>query len=699
MEYNEKYFSKSANIKTMIMWLAMIIVLTGTYITEVTRGARSLESYLLMLLVSWGPFILGLVVLKIKGWHSELYHNIVGVGFGLLYLYIMLTSVGTLTFTYVLPLVSMLIIYKKMNFILRCGAATMIVIVITIVRNFLSGMNTAQDIANYAIQFAILLFSYIGYVIAIKHMVKSDGALLGSVQTNLNRVVDTVSRVKVASNAIVDGVTVVRELAEENKEGATVVVSSMEELAAKSQVLSDKIDSTMEMSQDIDDQVGNVAELVEHIVELSGKSVSHAEGSAKELETAVESANVMAKLSAEVDVILNEFRNQFKKVKEETGTIESISSKTNLLALNASIEAARAGEAGKGFAVVADEIRNLSAGTKTSSNSIMDALQLLEETSEKMTESITTILQLINQTQEAMQTVNASVSMIADDSKELGEEIRVVDSAMKQVETSNKNMVDNMKLVKDIMATMSESVIDSETTTATMLSKYEETAINVEKIESVVGRLVEELGEGGFMGADDVTPGMTVMLIEDGRTEEFHTEIAEAKEGAMYISAYAETDEYLRDCKHKKYEVRIIVDNAMYIWRNAIVHKDKKDERLYKLEVEGNPKVVNRRKYPRLSMRNTCDIYLKATDKFYKGHMVNISAGGFALCCDAPEFANAIGENIRITIQDFDLMQGKNLNALIIRSTKDNGKYVIGCRMHEDNMEIKKYVENKMSGM
>lgn len=697
MEYNEKVFAKSANVKAMGMWLTMLIVLSGTYVTEVTRGARSLESYLFMLAIAWVPFIAGFVVLKVKGWHTELYHNIVGFGFGFLYLYIMLTSVGTLTFTYILPLVSMLIIYKKRNFILRCGAATMIIIVITIVRNYMNGMNSGQDIANFSIQFGILLFSYIGYIVAINHMTKSDNALLGSVQTNLNRVVDTVERVKVASNAIVDGVTVVRELAEENKEGASVVVNSMEELAENSNMLSQKIDATMEMSQDIDNQVGNVADLIEHIVELSGKSADHAKDSAKELETAVESANVMAKLSAEVDVILNEFRTQFQKVKEETGTIESISEQTNLLALNASIEAARAGEAGRGFAVVAEEIRNLSAGTQNSSNGIMDALQLLEETSDKMTQSITTILQLIGQTQNAMQTVNTSVGLIAEDSEALGQEIKVVDGAVKQVETANKSMVENMRLVKDTMVTMSESVVDSETTTVTMLNKYEETAVNIEKIEAVVGRLVEELGDGGFMGTEDIEPGMTIVFEENGRGEEFHTEIAEVKGEMVLVAPHAETNEYLADCKDKKYSVRIIVNNAMYIWYNVPVRKEKHDGLYYQVKIEGNPKVVNRRKYPRLSMRNSCDVYLKATDKHYMGHMVNISAGGFAFCCDAPEFANAIGENINVVIRDFEVTGAEKLNALIIRSTKDNGKYVVGCRMHEDSMEIKRYVEDRMS--
>lgn len=51
-------------------------------------------------------------------------------------------------------------------------------------------------------------------------MTKSEKAMLGAVEMNLDRVVTTVEQVKCASTAVVDGVTVVRELAEENKQGA-----------------------------------------------------------------------------------------------------------------------------------------------------------------------------------------------------------------------------------------------------------------------------------------------------------------------------------------------------------------------------------------------------------------------------------------------------------------------------------------------
>ena len=129
----------------------------------------------------------------------------------------------------------------------------------------------------------------------------------------------------------------------------------------------------------------------------------------------------MSELSNDVENILTEFKNEFETVKEETSTIDNISSQTNLLALNASIEAARAGEAGKGFAVVAEQIRTLSTETKSSSGQIQDALTRLSEISDKMMTSIEQTIKLIQVTLEKVTLTGQNVNKINEDSGKLGD--------------------------------------------------------------------------------------------------------------------------------------------------------------------------------------------------------------------------------------------------------------------------------------
>jgi hypothetical protein len=73
--------------------------------------------------------------------------------------------------------------------------------------------------------------------------------------------------------------------------------------------------------------------------------------------------------------IIDELHAMARHVGEFVSTINSISKKTHLLALNAGIEAARAGEAGRGFSVVAAEIRGLSDSSKNTTEKIEELIQ------------------------------------------------------------------------------------------------------------------------------------------------------------------------------------------------------------------------------------------------------------------------------------------------------------------------------------
>ena len=419
--YDEKYFKGKANRRAGTTWLALMLIVTIYYGAKMGEGAISLNWFVLFSVIGWAEYLAGGLMLKFKGIDNERYKWVLGLGYLTFFAFIAWTTLDEISYVFILPLISILILYKDPKLIKIMMWSTIFVLVSSnIYKGRVKGMMEFVQSVDCALQFAIVICCYACTNMAIKHLVESDGALTSSIESNLNRVVQTVEKVKVASNEVVDGVTVVRELADENRMGAENVVTDMHELSHDNDVLNDRTMSSTEMTNVIDTQVTNVADLMEQVVNLIEASVEHANISSEELAEVVETTNKMAALSAEVEKVLGEFKEEFENVKKETGTIEGITSQTNLLALNASIEAARAGEAGKGFAVVADEIRELSNGTKNSSTSIMSALSHLEVTSEKMLESITETITLIQTNMEKVANVDRSVTDITNDAKELG---------------------------------------------------------------------------------------------------------------------------------------------------------------------------------------------------------------------------------------------------------------------------------------
>ena len=688
MEYNEEHFKKQANRCTLFMWTLINVILTVLYIIEVAKGGRTPEYLAIFLCICWLPHIAGLLVLKIKGASTQFYQEFVAIGYGILFIFVLMTTKTSVTYGYIFPVACLLILYKNRKLMIRCGIANVLAILAYLVKIYFTTGFTAHTITDAEIQIGVTVLCYISYVFAITHMQKTEDAMLGSVKADLARVVQTIKQVKSASHSIVDGVTVVSELSEENQDSADAVVTNMTQLSEDNQILREKTLSSLDMTKQISNQVENVAAMVQEMVALVEESVSHSQTSSEQLADVVSSTQEMAELSTEVEQILQEFKTEFDMVKAETGTIEKISGQTNLLALNASIEAARAGEAGKGFAVVADEIRDLSTGTRTSSTSIMNALANLEVTAERMTESITKTLQLINTTLDKITLVDSSVARIATDASRLGDNVQVIDTAMQEVETSNRNMVDNMNQVTSVMGAMTASITEADDSTRIMRSKYAETSANVISIGNIVGQLMGELGVGGFMTTEDIHAGMYFTLEEVAdTTREYRQRVAEIKASTILAKLPAE---FRTVSASATYNISVIVDNRIYRWESIGV--DIKDGVLL-LTVSGNPQVFNRRKYRRGPLFNHCHFTIEGSAMPYVGTMVNISAGGYSFFSDAEELKDAKGKLIELEIDDFPLLDGEELAGTAIRVTDNNGVYIVGCRMLSDSPEIDRYIE------
>lgn len=694
MDYNENEFKAKANIKTRRIWLVFALLLSANYGSDVSQGGYPSTNYIIFLILCWVPFFAGDLLLRIRGKADDRYRYALVIGYGIFYTFLICTTDSPIAFTYILPVVSLLVLYKDQKFMVGCAIANIASVIVSVFYHLVVlGQNTATDQKNYQLQVACLLLCYIGYIMSIRHLIESDGALTDSIKADLKRVVTTVEQVKTASNTIMDGITVVRELATENKHGSDIVVDGMNKLTDNNDQLQSRTASSQEMTGDINSQVQNVASMINDMVSLTAESGKHAKTSSVDLESLVQTAGTMADLSNEVEHILDAFKTEFETVKQETGTIDSISSQTNLLALNASIEAARAGEAGKGFSVVAEQIRKLSTETKDSSGQISEALSRLDEISGKMTSSIEETLKLIQATLEKVTQTGENVNKITQDSSLLGEHIQTIDSAMKEVESSNRQLVENMEQVSSIVETMTTCISDSDETSKRMLSKYEESASNINNIENVIQELMCELGIGGFMGLDDIHAGMKAKVIFPKHLErmEYHGEVRSVAENS--ISLILSDNPQLNGSETCK--VQVTVDNVLYCWDQAQIQADTASgSHAYALQLSARPEIKNRRKYPRADVSNPCTITLKDSDTTFSGQLDNISANGFAFLIRDPFFMDHKHADVAIDIQNFALSDQSHLEGHVIRCSDDEGVYIVGCQMPEDNYAIRNYVDS-----
>lgn len=694
MDYNENEFKAKANIKARRIWLVFALLLSANYGTDVSQGGYPSTNFIIFLILCWVPFFAGDLLLRIRGKADDRYRYALVVGYGIFYTFLICTTDSPIAFTYILPVVSLLVLYKDQKFMVGCAIANIASVIVSVFYHLVVlGQNTATDQKNYQLQVACLLLCYIGYIMSIRHLIESDGALTDSIKADLKRVVTTVEQVKTASNTIMDGITVVRELATENKHGSDIVVDGMNKLTDNNDQLQSRTASSQEMTGDINSQVQNVASMINDMVSLTAESGKHAKTSSVDLESLVQTAGTMADLSNEVEHILDAFKAEFETVKQETGTIDSISSQTNLLALNASIEAARAGEAGKGFSVVAEQIRKLSTETKDSSGQISEALSRLDEISGKMTSSIEETLKLIQVTLEKVTQTGENVNKITQDSSLLGEHIQTIDSAMKEVESSNRQLVENMEQVSSIVETMTTCISDSDETSKRMLSKYEESASNINNIENVIQELMCELGIGGFMGLDDIHAGMKAKVILPKHLErmEYHGEVRSVAENS--ISLILSDNPQLNGSETCK--VQVTVDNVLYCWDQAQIQADTASgSHAYALQLSARPEIKNRRKYPRADVSNPCTITLKDSDTTFSGQLDNISANGFAFLIRDPFFMDHKHADVAIDIQNFALSDQSHLEGHVIRCSDDEGVYIVGCQMPEDNYAIRNYVDS-----
>jgi len=481
---------KRKNRLFMLCLGLMYLFLGLGYLEEYIKGTEDLSYILMLLAISYIPYIVLFIYHKMTKGYGKIVLNI-GV---LCYcFYVFVTIFHSTSVTNVLFLIPVILsgqIYDNIKASLNITIISFAEVVFAVIYWYTqNGWTNNTYLSSYKIiiivYFLIIIFGYLSSKISghanawkldkIKNQAKEVKAQSGTIMSASQEIAAQIQQIKSSIDLNTDLIGKMSSSMGEVNHGMEVVATS----------LSDQTEATIMIQKTVD----NVADLANQLSINSEQSRQSVEAGNKNIDM----VKMITQKVKEDSILANEEMKKLvensTKVRSVIDIIHQIASQTNLLALNASIEAARAGEAGRGFAVVADEIRSLADSTKDSVGQIEDLLVELESSSKKADERLVFMLDGMEQQNTRIDDTYESLKQVTDNTSLLLKEI--------------SNITEQMNVVRKETAAVAESITEmsaiSQNVSANATQVYElsnsasEESVKVSASTAVISESIENL--------------------------------------------------------------------------------------------------------------------------------------------------------------------------------------------------------------
>lgn len=212
--------------------------------------------------------------------------------------------------------------------------------------------------------------------------------------------------------------------------GLNTIVSAFEEMRAGS-------NSTSENAGRIDTMMGE-------ILAKNGSMDKDIEGRIADIERAAADAKA-------IGALFNELKKRTESVAGITDSIQDVSDRTGILAINASIEAARAGSVGWGFRIIANEVRTLANQTGDFAKQIDTSVAEFQKTVDAISGKMDEFNELFSRFKTSFSDVLASFSENARTIDRAGSSLSEITGAIREEAAALNDGLSSLESVNDSM--------------------------------------------------------------------------------------------------------------------------------------------------------------------------------------------------------------------------------------------------------
>lgn len=446
MNFSEK---KYVNKTAMIGHTVIDTVLFLAYLLEVFKGSRTIGYFAVFAVLTMVPVAVEWVIFS-RNPESGVIKHLIGITYGILYLFVIFTTTSLLPFIYAFPMFIVIILYMDVRFNILIGVFAFLGNVVFVAYHALTVGYTPAEIPDVEIRVAATFLTIIFMVMTAVAVTRVNDHKMRQIQDKTDETSRLMGNVLATSQEMITNITEVTSQMSQLGDSMSRVHDAMSEVSTGSTETAESVQVQMQRTEQIQAHIEKVkstaAQIELNINDTAQKVVTGREqmdvlvGQVEKSKTA--NAEVLAKMEE-----LSTYTSQMNTIIE---AISSIADNTGMLALNASIEAARAGESGRGFAVVASQISELANQTQTATSNITSLIENINKELKHVADAVDVVTKSNDANVESSSVVKGNFAGISRGTEDISERTKELLSIIENLSHANGDIVENIQTISAI---------------------------------------------------------------------------------------------------------------------------------------------------------------------------------------------------------------------------------------------------------